>query len=117
MIQESRNNRQVIAIPLRVRGQVIGAMEFEIEQENPFTPEDFDMVQEVSERFGMAAENARLVDESQRIAQREALVNQISSRLQSTNNIETTLAEAARSLKDTLKAESIVIRLGVPPAE
>lgn len=116
-VQENRNERQIIAVPLRVRGQVIGAMEFELDENQSLTPEDIDMLQEVSERFGMATENARLVDESQRVAQREALVNQISSRLQTTNNVENTLAEAARSLKEVLKAESITIRLGVPPPD
>lgn len=116
-VQENRNERQVIAVPLRVRGQVIGAMEFELDENQSLTPEDLEMLQEVSERFGMATENARLVDESQRVAQREALVNQISSRLQTTNNVENTLAEAARSLKEVLKAESITIRLGLPPAD
>jgi GAF domain-containing protein len=116
LVQEVHQDRQVIAVPLRVRGQVIGAMEFELDDSRPFTPEDLDLVQEVSERFGLAAENARLVDESQRLAQREALVNQISQRLQTNINVEATLAEAVRSLRDTLKAERVAIRLGTPPA-
>jgi GAF domain-containing protein len=115
-VQEQQPDRQVIAIPLRVRGQVVGAMEFELDEQQSFTPEDLSLVQEVSDRFGLAAENTRLVEESQRIAQREALVNEISSRLQAANNIEATLTEAARSLRDALKANKVAIRLGSPPA-
>jgi len=40
-------------VPLRVRGQVIGAMEFELDR-GDFTPEDIDLVQAVAERFGLA---------------------------------------------------------------
>ena len=116
LVQEQRGDTQVIAIPLRVRGYVIGAMEFELDHDNPFSPEDFDLVQEVSERFGMAVENARLVDESQRLAQREALVNQITSRLQTTNNVDTMLNDAAMSLRDSLNASKVIIRLGTPPS-
>ncbi|RMG84024.1 MAG: hypothetical protein D6712_12075, partial [Chloroflexi bacterium] len=50
-------------------------------------------------------------EESQRIAQREALVNEISARLQTRTDVETTLAEAARSLRDVLKVGRVAIRL------
>ena len=50
-------------------------------------------------------------------AQREALVNEISTRLQSGTSVEMTLTSAARSLKDVLKANRVAIRLGKPPVE
>lgn len=114
-VQEQQDKTQVIAVPLRVRGQIVGAMEFEIDDQHSFSPEDMTLMQEVGERFGLAAENTRLVEESQRSAQREALVNEISSRLQVSNNVETTLTEAARSLQEVLKASKVAIRLGTPP--
>jgi GAF domain-containing protein len=104
----------IIAIPLSVRGQVIGAMEFELAEDEQFSPEDLELIQEVSNRFGLAAENTRLVEESQRTAQRETLVNEITSRFQSAQNVEATLAEAARSLSDALGANRIMICLGTP---
>jgi len=112
IVQEDADDHQIIAIPLRVAGRVIGAMEFELSKDQPFSPQDLDLVREVSERFGLAVENARLVDESQRTAHREALVNQISSRLQATNNVEAMLNEAAYSVQEALKAQRVAIRLG-----
>lgn len=103
-----------VAIPLSVRGQIIGAMEFELGEDEEFSPEDLELIQEVSNRFGLAAENTRLVEESQRTAQRETLINEITSRFQSAQNVEATLAEAARSLNEALAAERIMIRLGSP---
>lgn len=105
---------RILSLPLRVRGQVIGAMEFEMRDDYELTPEDLELVQEISERFGLAAENTRLIEESQRTAQRETLINEITSRLQSATNVESTLAEAARSLTETLQANRVMIRLGVP---
>jgi hypothetical protein len=104
----------VISVPLRVRGVIVGAVEFELGEDAEFTPADMELVQEVSDRFGLAAENTRLVEESQRVAQRETLINEITSRLQSANNVEATLAEAARSLVETLQANKVAIRLGIP---
>lgn len=106
----------ILAVPLRVRGQVIGAVEFELEEYKNFSPEDLDLIVEVTERFGLAAENTRLVEESQQSAQREALINQITSRFQSAQNVEATLAEAARSLNESLNTSKVMIRLGVPEA-
>jgi GAF domain-containing protein len=115
-VQTWGNGRQVLAVPLRVRGQPVGAMEFELDENGRISPEDMALVEEVSERFGLAVETARLYQESQRSAQREALINEISARLQASNNVESTLNEAARSLQQTLKAKRVAIRLGQPAA-
>ncbi len=115
LIQEKQDGSQVIAVPLRVRGQVIGAMEFELDEDGNLTPEDLNLIEEVGEQLGLAAETNRLFETSQRVAQREALVNEIATRLQGSNNVEMTLSEAARSLRSTLKANRVSIRLGTPP--
>lgn len=106
--------QNIVAVPLRLRGQVIGAMEFELDENGQFSQEDLELIEEIGERFGLAAENTRLVEESQRVAQREALINEISSRMQASNNVEATLTEAARSLRETLQAHRVMIRLGSP---
>lgn len=115
--EDDSTESQRIAVPLRVRGRVIGAIEFDLDKDQSLSPEDFDLMEEVSERFGMVAENARLVDESQIAAQREALVNQISSRLQTSGNVDIMLREAVRGLQTALKADSVSIRLGIPSTE
>lgn len=119
-IQEQNEDKQIIALPLRVRGQIVGAMEFELDAEREFTPNDLDLIQEVGERFGLAVENTRLVQESQRVAQREALVNQITSRIQSSNDMQNVLRDAANGLREALKADRVAIKLGqtntTPPA-
>ncbi len=116
-IQSNSADANIVTVPLRVRGQVIGAMEFEMDQNGNISSEDIAMMEEVSEQLGLAAESNRLYETSQRIAQREALVNEISTRLQSGTSIEMTLNSAARSLKDVLKANRVAIRLGKPPVE
>jgi len=106
----------VVAVPLKVHGQVIGAMEFEVPVNDNRTVGDHavELVEEIGQRFGLAAENARLVDESQKAAQQEMLINQLNQRLQTTDRIEATLSNAARSLHDLLKANRVAIRMGSP---
>lgn len=116
LVQQQTDASQVVAVPLRVRGQVVGAMEFELDASESLSPEDIDLLQEVGERLGLAAETTRLFEESQRMAQREALVNAIATRLQASSSVEMTLNTAARTLKESLKVGRVAIRLGSPPA-
>ncbi|HLU11921.1 MAG TPA: GAF domain-containing protein [Oceanobacillus sp.] len=115
IVQKQEGDQSIIAIPVQVRGQPIGALEFEVES-GTLMPEDIELVQTVVERFGLAVESARLFDESQRVARREATLNEIGGRLQSSNNVDAVLSEAARSLQSTLGAQRVAIRLGSPGA-
>lgn len=115
LVQQQADGVQVVAVPLRVRGQVVGAMEFELDASQSLTPDDIDLLQEVGERLGLAAETTRLFEESRRVAQREALVNEIATRLQASSSVEIALNTAARTLKETLRVGRVAIRLGTPP--
>lgn len=114
IIREERDGYSVVAVPLQVQGQVIGAMEFELDKDGRLQQDDLRLISEVSDRFGLAVENARLYEQSQRAAQREALINRISTRIQATNSVEATLTETAQSLQRSLKAHRVAIRLGKP---
>jgi len=105
---------KIVALPISVRGQAIGAMEFELAPDQDVSPEQMAVLQQVMERLGLAAENTRLFEEAQRLAQREALVNEISTRLQGTTNVEGVIAAATQSLADAFHAPRVAIRLGTP---
>ena len=70
LVQKPTRDGVIVSVPLRVRGLVIGAMEFELAGE-ALAPEDVDLVEAVAERFGLAVESTRLYEESRRVAQRE----------------------------------------------
>jgi GAF domain-containing protein len=116
LLEAAVEDGHVIAVPVRVRGQVVGAMEFELDADPVLTDSDLELINEVSQRFGLAAENARLYEESRRMAQREALINEAGARLQASSNVEKTLIEAARSVQEILKVNRVAIQLGEPPA-
>jgi hypothetical protein len=114
LVETPTRDGVIVSMPLRVRGLVVGAMEFELEGE-ALAPEDVDLVEAVAERFGLAVESTRLYEESRRVAQRETMLNEIGGRLQRTNSINAVLTEAARGLQSTLGANRVAIRLGTPP--
>ncbi len=104
----------VLAFPLRARGQVIGAIEIDLPPDVVIDGAQMGLLDELGERFGLAIENVRLLEQSQRSAQRESLINVISTRIQTTTNVEAMLAETARSLSELLLASHVSIRLGKP---
>lgn len=104
----------VLAFPLRARGQVIGAIEIDLPPDAAIDDAQIELLDELGERFGLAMENVRLLEQSQRSAQRESLINVISTRIQTTTNVEAMLAETARSLSELLLASHVSIRLGKP---
>jgi GAF domain-containing protein len=108
------HNAKMIALPISVRGQVIGAMEFELALEQNIGAEQLAVLQQVVERLGLAAENIRLLDEAQRMAQREAMVNEITARMQAVTSVEAVVAAATQSLADAFQAPRVAIRLGMP---
>lgn len=108
------DNAKIVSLPITVRGQVIGAMEFEIAPDQTVGAEQITILQQVVERLGLAAENARLFEQTQRAAQREAIVNEISTRMQATTNIEAVIAAATQSLADVFQSSRVAIRLGTP---
>jgi len=114
IVQRELGDALVLAIPIAVRTQVIGAFEFEFENEEPLDAEDMQMLMTISERLGLALESSRLFDESRRTAQRETVVNEIGSRLVASNSISGVLNEAARSIQESLGAHRVAIRLGTP---
>jgi GAF domain-containing protein len=116
LVQTPIRDGIMLSVPLRVRGLVVGAMEFELPGES-LAPEEIDLVEAVAERFGLAVESTRLYEESRRVAQRETMLNEIGSRMQRTNSIDALLGETARGLQTSLGANRVAIRLGTPPAE
>ncbi|MBN2471200.1 MAG: GAF domain-containing protein [Anaerolineae bacterium] len=106
-----------LAVPLTVRGQPVGALEFELEQEGGLEAEQLNLVQEVAARLSLSMESHRLFEEAQRLARREAIINELGGRLQSVTGMENVLFAAARGLQEALQAPHVAIRLGAPPEE
>lgn len=58
--------RSEMALPLHVRGELLGVLDVQSEQPSAFTSEDVEVMQVLADQLGLALENARLLGESQR---------------------------------------------------
>jgi phosphoserine phosphatase RsbU/P len=93
------NVRSELAVPLIVRGRVIGVMDIESRQPDYFTPSQQAILTLVASRIGTAVENARLFESAQKQAETLLLLNEIGREASATLQVEEVLRRAAELTK------------------
>jgi GAF domain-containing protein/HAMP domain-containing protein len=101
------------AVPVLLRDQVLGAVEWQVPRSR-YTEGTRQTAWALTTRLALSAENIRLFEQSRRAAQRELLVNRISSKLIGTTNIDEILQTAVHELGLALHTPQMVIRLTAP---
>ncbi|MBN1679646.1 MAG: GAF domain-containing protein [Anaerolineae bacterium] len=109
---EQRGDRQVLCVPIHLRGQLLGAIEFSKTGDRRWVPYALELAQAVADRLALSLENVRLFEQAQMTAQREQLVSQVTSHLQTSNDLHSLLATAASQFQKALGATQTQIRLG-----
>ncbi|HLU08842.1 MAG TPA: GAF domain-containing protein, partial [Oceanobacillus sp.] len=99
-----------IAIPIALRGQTLGAVEWELPAQG-FGDDKLELAQELANRLALSLDNARLFQESRRATERERLVNSIAAKLTAQTNIDEILQTAVREVGQALRAPQVSIRL------
>ncbi|NWF67919.1 MAG: GAF domain-containing protein [Chloroflexi bacterium] len=99
-----------IAVPVTLRGQVLGAAEWELPLAD-FGEDKVLLAQELVNRLAVSMENARLFQQSQLATERERLVNTISAKLTSKQDINDILQTALREVGQALRAPEVSIRM------
>ena len=108
--QVTDRNTIPIAVPVQLRGQVLGAVEWEIPA-GGLSEEKLELAQELANRLALSLDNARLFQESQRATERERLVNNIATKLTAQTSINDILQTAVREVGQALRAPQVSIRL------
>ncbi len=89
--------RSELAVPLIVRGRVIGVMDIESREPDYFTPSQQNILTVVASRVGTAIENARLYENAQKQAETLLLLNEIGREANSTLRLEEVLRRAVET--------------------
>lgn len=100
-----------IQIPIKLRDQVIGQLAIETDPRsemgtnaNEWMPEELALIQSVANQAALALENARLLDETRRRAERERITANVSSKVWTFSDIDTILRTALHELGTSLGA-------------
>lgn len=110
--QPQTEDDATLIAPIVLRGQPIGALGLEAPAEKQTWDEDeIALVEMIIEQFALAAENLRLLDETQRRAAHESMVSEISARVRQTMDVDTVLKVATQEIGEALQLHDLTIEL------
>lgn len=113
-IRSQEGEIQRVAVPIELRGEVVGAIEIETHTKREYD-DMVEMVQAISQRLGVSLDNARLFEETNEATAQEQRIGELVSRYQSAETVDDLLKITIEGLAETLGADLASIRLGVIP--
>ena len=111
VLSNSGNETSNIAIPIRLRGKVIGIMDLRSRNNYTLTQDDVDIAEAVSARLSLAIETATLLQTTQHRADIERVTTDISSKISSSTRFETILQTAAQELSRALGDSDVIVQI------
>lgn len=99
-----------IAVPLRMRGEIIGVVAWELPAAD-YDSNKLQLAENLVERLAFSLDNARLFEQTQLATQRERLVNEISAKLTAQADVNEILHAAVREVGEALRVPQVSIRL------
>jgi GAF domain-containing protein/signal transduction histidine kinase len=100
-----------VSVPLIAKDKVLGTLDIATKKEHPFTPQDVQLLSSIGSQLGVAIENARLYEETQRRVQELAFLNETSRTMTSSLDMEQVLTTVLQEATDVLKVEATSILL------
>jgi GAF domain-containing protein len=112
-VEESGKN-PVLAIPIRLREEVIGIMDIHMPGEHDWDSDEVDIAKAVADRLSLAIETSLLIETTQRRAELERITSDISGKISSTTQFEAILRTAAEELSRALGGSEVTVQLQAP---
>jgi GAF domain-containing protein len=108
-LDASETSESVLAVPLRVRGQVIGSLGFEAGDSRGWTPEEITLIEAVGEQVAQAIDGARLFAEAQKTALSMESLYQTSRAISSSLEEEEMIRAVLEAVYRTLNCEHVLL--------
>ncbi len=116
-LRDSEHIRAWLGLPLLRDEHVIGFLMLDHTRPGFFTEEHERLAGAFTLHAAIAIENARLLDQTRKQAERERLVRDISSKISASIQIDTVMQTAVEELGRALDVSRCLIRLGVDPEQ
>ncbi len=100
-----------VAVPIKLRDLPVGALRL-IVPRRTWNAEMAAALESIAGHLAQASENARLLDETERLAQRERTINEINARVRQSVDLDAILRTAVNELGQSLRATRVVARVG-----
>ena len=110
--------KNVIHLPIRVRGQVLGTIHARKQDDGgAWNPEETALLATLTDQLSLALENARLYQDTQRIAEREHIISDITAKVRASTNVNAILQTAVRELAEALRVSKATVQLNDNPGD
>jgi GAF domain-containing protein len=107
--ENRKKNAGEMRIPLRLRGQDIGMVTFQGGEKMKWTEDEQFLAEKVADQVSLALDNSRLLEETRQRAVQQQTLNEISTRLNRSLDIDTLLQAAARELGSLPDVEEVSV--------
>jgi GAF domain-containing protein len=105
--------RTGLAIPISLRGQTLGVLGVEVvDGERQWTDDDVALIEAIAEQLAQTLESARLFADTQRRAERERLIGEITAKIRTSTDVQDILETAATELGRALGTSRALVHLG-----
>lgn len=108
------DTRAELALPLRVRGDVIGALTVQSTTPNAFSPELVSILQTMSDQLAITIANSRLLKTTESRVERQRILNQISTQLHNTADTNEIVRIGLKAVSEQINGRSVNLVLGKP---
>jgi GAF domain-containing protein len=107
----------VVSIPVQLRGQTIGQLKLRpSDASKQWTEDELAMAEATAERAALALEGARLLEEAQKRANREAFLSDMAAKLSTSFQLDSILRDTVEELGQTLSGSIVSFQLVNPSA-
>lgn len=116
-VKQARRETDALMVPVQLRDQTIGCLKLKAaDPSRQWTDDELAMVKATADRVALALEGARLLDEAQKRAAREAFLSDVATKLSTSFQLDSILRDTVEELGQTLKNSTVTFQLVNPSA-
>jgi len=116
-LMKSAKENNDLEIPVQLRGQTIGRLKMKaLDTARTWTADERAIIESTAERVAIAMESARLLDDAQKRATREAFLSDLGAKLGTSFQIDSILRDTVEGLGQTLRGSTVSFQLVNPSA-
>ena len=105
------NTRSEMAIPLKLKGQVVGALDVQSNQPNAYDDDDVAVLTTLAAQISVAIDNAQLFDQARRRATEMSFLFSVTTAAAAAESLSEALQSIANELRESLDALSVSLYL------
>jgi len=103
-----------LAVPIRIRGNVIGVMDIQVPEEHEWETDEVDIVEAIAERLSLALESTLLLKSTQRRAEIERVTADISGKISASTQFDSILRTTAEELSRVFSGSEVLVQIHQP---